>query len=241
MTRTRRGNSKKKAIMHRHILKRLTRIAECGSVGGMKWEGMRVRIKQPIASYFESHNHRREIFQTHWREDAGTWECRPSSVWPLRRNPVRHRLSVPEALGLGSSSNLTLCSPSLIFFPSLPTHPSYSPKLSPKSRLSPLNILNPLLSVSSSCIQGGAIRSWRQLRPLALGAELAENHGIFSTCCPWTATAPWAGRDQGRDPLAPGPERTRKFVKEIGIFPPPALPPSPIYAILIFIASSPSI
>lgn len=77
MTRTRRGNSKKKAIMHRHILTRLTRIAECGSVGGMKWEGTRVRIKQPIASYFESHNHRREIFQTHWREDAGAWEWRP--------------------------------------------------------------------------------------------------------------------------------------------------------------------
>ena len=82
-----------------------------------------------------------------------------------------------------------------IFFPCLPTHPSFSPKLSPKSRLSSLNILNPLLSVSLFCIQGGAIGNWSQPRPLALGAELAKDQGIFSTCLPWTATAPWASRD----------------------------------------------
>lgn len=77
MTRTRSGNNKKNAIMHRYTLTHLTGIAKCGSVGGMKWEGTRVRIKQPIASYFESHHHRREIFQSHWREGAGAWEWRP--------------------------------------------------------------------------------------------------------------------------------------------------------------------
>ena len=45
--------------------------------GGMKWEATRVRIKQPIASYFERHHHRREIFQTRWREGSGAWEWRP--------------------------------------------------------------------------------------------------------------------------------------------------------------------
>lgn len=104
----------------------------------------------------------------------------PDSAWPLRRKPVNHRLVVPGALGLGSSSNLTLCSPSFkFFFLSFPLTPPFPPKLSPKSRLSPLNILNPLLSVSLFCIQGGAVRSWRQPRPLALGAELAEDLGIF--------------------------------------------------------------
>ena len=127
-----------------------------------------------------------------------------------------------------------------ISFPFLPTHPSFSPKLSPKSRLSSLNILNPLLSVSLFCIQGGAIRNWRQPRPLALGAELAKDQGIFSTCLPWTATAPWASRDPpGSRSSGSLPEQAGKFVKGTRIF--PSFTSQSHHAILIYIVSSPLI
>ena len=166
----------------------------------------------------------------------------PDSAWPLRRKPVNHRLAVPGALGLGSSSNLTLCSPSFkFFFLSFPLTPPFPPKLLPKSRLSPLNILNPLLSVSLFCIQGGAVRSWRQPRPLALGAELAEDLGIFSTCLPWTATAPWASRDQPGSRSSGSRTRASREVCQRNRDFSFSLSPSPIHAILIYIASSPLI
>ena len=127
-----------------------------------------------------------------------------------------------------------------IFFPCLPTHPSFSPKLSPKSRLSSLNILNPLLSVSRFCIQGGAIRNWRQPRPLALGAELAQDQGISAPAFHGQLPRPGpAGIRQGRGPPAPGPERAGKFVKGTQIF--PSFTSQPHHAILIYIASSPLI
>lgn len=123
---------------------------------GTEWEGSRVEIKQPIASYFENH-HQGEIFQIHWREGGGARDWRPRQWQPLQEKMVSLRLWswVPGAHGLSSSLNLTLCSLSFNFFP-FPSHsPLLFPKLSPKSRLSPLNILNPLHSRSCFASRAG--------------------------------------------------------------------------------------